>query len=767
MPAADHVAELIAALRKGGPESIARLVRRVPAFADAIDGRGRYALVVHWGVAHPGPQRISDLSGLADYLARPTPTGLRIMHATRNEHQLLVLAALDGGRLDRAKTRAALGLRGDRAGQQRLERAATGLSELLLSDPGASWVALLPRVAEQIHLPGVTVRVGTDQVTRDSIAAILRTIGVTAAGTRKFELVDAWEAALRHPDTLQRIAAALDPRSRSLLTSLAERGVVSVAAAGIDYYHRKVGRTPLHDLVDHGLVGVNEHDQRCWVWLDAVIGLHGGSLFQDWSEPAPRPQPLAAPAVASLPPATGALDAVVDTFASTPVNALKTGGLGVQTVRTIAKAQRRTTVEVGLLSALAIELGLLGMVVLSSRGRGRNTVVERGWQPDAAQIAAWRGLPAPVRAARVVQQWLDSDRLPLTGGPIERYESTSQNAAFSVARHALIRVLLEQRQGAGLDLPELVALAAFRHHFWFDADIVSQIVGEARVLGLVPADGPIGLTTTARLLLTDQVALADSLLAGATIFTVQADHTVIAPPGLSPDVEATLARFAALESDAGARIYRITDASVAAALDTGLDAGAILAFLAAHSAVGVTPNVERTVHDAADRHGQLRIGSATTWIACDDPVQLAHAVAVKAAKLTTLTPTAAVSPLPEAKVLAALRSKGVMPARTETATAEPPVRVRQRHDGHVLEPRAQLVHDLADIDEVAKRLFDAPPPPLELVGDRRRPDDIHRLRAQLDAQRRARRRELYGDSFSIYDISDDFDEDDFEEDELE
>src|SRR5205823_7031846 len=132
------------------------------------------------------------------------------------------------------------------------------------------------------------------------------------------------------------------------------------------------------------------------------------------------------------------------------------------------------------------------------------------------------------------------------------------------------------------------------------------------------------------------------------------------------ELAAELERFAAPESDAGARILRITDESVAGALDAGLPGNEIVAFLLKYSTVGVPPNVERTITDAVARHGRLRSGAAATWLQSDDAALIARAVAVKPAQLTVLTPHVAVSPLPEVKVLDALAAKQVA-VRSEAA----------------------------------------------------------------------------------------------------
>jgi len=56
------------------------------------------------------------------------------------------------------------------------------------------------------------------------------------------------------------------------------------------------------------------------------------------------------------------------------------------------------------------------------------------------------------------------------------------------------------------------------------------------------------------------------------------------------------------------------------------------------------------------------VRSAATIVTADDVIGLAAAVSVKAARLTLLAPTVAVSDLAPAKVTAALRAKGLAPS---------------------------------------------------------------------------------------------------------
>jgi hypothetical protein len=166
-----------------------------------------------------------------------------------------------------------------------------------------------------------------------------------------------------------------------------------------------------------------------------------------------------------------------------------------------------------------------------------------------------------------------------------------------------------------------------------------------------------------------------------------------------------LERIAHLESDAGARIYRITPEDTVRALDGGWTLDRVIAFLADHSTVAIPQNVERTIRDAAERHGRLQVGAAATWVASDDPTLLVRALGVKAARLEGITPTLAVSSLPSEKVLESLRAKGLAPAERVNARPQTPSPTipssRPRHDGGAR--LALLAPD--EIEALARRLY--------------------------------------------------------------
>ena len=112
-------------------------------------------------------------------------------------------------------------------------------------------------------------------------------------------------------------------------------------------------------------------------------------------------------------------------------------------------------------------------------------------------------------------------------------------------------------------------------------------------------------------------------------------------------------------------VYRISEQSIRHALDIGKTRDWMHALFANHSKTPVPQGLTYLIDDVARRHGQLRIGMATSFVRCEDPALLAQAVAATddSLQLRALAPTVAVSPAPIAEVLARIAGRGLRPGR--------------------------------------------------------------------------------------------------------
>jgi hypothetical protein len=144
---------------------------------------------------------------------------------------------------------------------------------------------------------------------------------------------------------------------------------------------------------------------------------------------------------------------------------------------------------------------------------------------------------------------------------------------------------------------------------------------------------------------------------------LQADLTAVAPGPLVRAVQDDLSAMADVESHGGAGVYRFSEASVRRAFDLGRTAEQLHQWLVEHSRTPVPQPLTYLIDDVARRHGVLRLGTASTYLRCDDEDVLTHLLSsnLPGIKFRRLAPTVVVSPSPPDMVLARLRDAGLAP----------------------------------------------------------------------------------------------------------
>jgi hypothetical protein len=639
------------------PVQLAGFLESVPGLAASAQGRG--PLRVTW-LLHDRPQPPS-FAVLARMLAAPLGVRLTLLGLDVFTRRLADLAAWHDGTLTRDL---ALTETGGAHGAE-LDRAAATLRDRLLAEEDG-WLVLRRPVLAALSPPGQRVRDWLRHLDAASLGIIATNLGAVDLPSRHGKRIDLIEAMLRRRDVLDAVVARMPKDSARILDLLLVRGSVRIRDLGIDYAPPRTypgsRSAPLEWLRNHALVDVDYGAQVCHAFLDVVFARNGGRLFTTWQPQPPGPGRAALSDVGlRVPPVLEQLAALLELWGADPAEALTAGGLGVRPVRSAAKQLGLPAGTVGLLATLAVRLGLLGQLHVGTRGRGRSSTPILRWSTTDL-VERWADEPATLRWAHLVQAWLDDPRLDEGEGLPERVtEELGQplDVVEGLARTAFLDLLAEQPADRGIAVDALIELASWRLPGLLDHGRVSGLVAAARVLGLVPADGPVGLTGVARALRQGLAALDDALPEGRRELVVQADLTVITPPDADADLTAELARYADLESDAGARVWRLSETRIARALDAGGDAEGIVAFLRAHATAELPQNVTYLLADAARRHGRVRGGSAGSYLRSDDPALLSAAVAARAAKLRLLAPSVAVSPLPRAKLLAALRDRGI------------------------------------------------------------------------------------------------------------
>ena len=373
-------------------------------------------------------------------------------------------------------------------------------------------------------------------------------------------------------------------------------------------------------------------------------------------------------------------ETVLERLSMAPVPELRSGGIGVREAKRLTKATGIGEQRLGLILELGAAAGLIASGVPAESTPGDTMSY---WAPT---VAADRFMEAPA-ASRWLQlsvTWLElpsrpglvGDRGP-DGKPYAALSDSLYSTAAPLDRRLLLKLLAELPAGSGVDAAHASAALIWRRPRWaarLQPGPLGHLLDEAHAVGLTGRDA---LSAPARALLEngEEAALAAmgrALPEPIDHFLVQADLTVVVPGPLQRELADELDAVATVESAGAAMVYRVSEPSVRHALDTGRTAEGLQRFFEKHSRTPIPQGLSYLINDVARRHGQLRVGMASSFIRCDDPALLSHAVS--APKMTDLqvrllAPTVAVSQAPIADVLAALRQGGFAPAAEDPSGA--------------------------------------------------------------------------------------------------
>ncbi len=378
------------------------------------------------------------------------------------------------------------------------------------------------------------------------------------------------------------------------------------------------------------------------------------------------------------------LTETLDSLGRSPALVLRAGGLGVREMRRLAKATGIDTARQGFI----VELLSGARLIDNAFPDPPIASGEAAWTPTVT-ADQWLHQPPERRWYTIADAWLTLPRRPwqigedsAEGSPIPALAGDLYDVAAPAERRMLLSALAAGSPGVSVDGDSLARLIGWRHPRWqrrMSRRLIDATLGEAQSLGLV-AHG--ALTASGRAIIAESdtensdpektvtTLMARALPAPIDFFLTQADLTVTAPGPLTPELSAELALVADLESGGAASVYRVTDASVRRALDTGRTGTELTGFFAAHSKTPVPQALQYLIDDVARRHGQLRVGVASSFVRCEDPTTLAAVLASGVSEklaLRALAPTVAISQASLKTVLAELRAAGFAPAGEDSA----------------------------------------------------------------------------------------------------
>jgi len=543
-----------------------------------------------------------------------------------------------------------------------------------------SFPAGLGREAMELLLPATSA----------TLAPLLESLGLPAerqpgAARRIAEL-------LGDPDRLAELLARIGPAERAVLDQLAAGPPLGSVRDAFRPVSAHTADTPVRRLLAIGLLVAVDVDT---VELPREVGLalRGEEpLGVVLAEPPPLPARRVAVADRVGAGAAGELlrlvEALLELAGLAPVAELRTGGVGVRELRRIARELDVAEPAVALLLEVARAAGLLDLAGLG----------EPEWLPTPA-YDTWSESSADARWVALAGAWLGMGRAPALAGrrderdrvlaPLSAELERPAAPALRARVLALLAELPAGHAGAADDMVARLAWEAPRSGGRLRDDLARAVLAEAELLGIT---GGGALASYARPLLADPdsgaaaaAALRGLLPEPLDHVLVQADLTVVAPGPLQPALAREMSLVADVESSGGATVYRITEATLRRALDAGRSAADLHELLRSRSRTPVPQALSYLIDDVARRHGALRVGTATSYLRCDDEALLSEILSARrvgALSLRRLAPTVLTSPAPVPHLLEVLRGAGYLPVAESAEGAVVLMRPDSRRAAH-------------------------------------------------------------------------------------
>lgn len=402
-----------------------------------------------------------------------------------------------------------------------------------------------------------------------------------------------------------------------------------------------------------------------------------------------------------------------------PVALNKDGTVGVRVLNALGKQLECDPATTALLVTIGESAGLIG----------------RGNANDADVLAAthdalsWLDAGLSDQWAILLAGWAASPWRIDTG-----HKLLSSDMHVPEIRHARLTIVRHGGNEQQLLFQAPLAAAGMR------PALINAVVWEAQQVGALapaPDSGRLALSSPLRALLDhDDISAATKALVPQEVdyLIAQADMTILAPGPLTSDAGRFLERIAHVESAGLASVWRVTEASIRKAYDSGLTAAEIHQWLAQH-VIGDTPQAMTFLIDDVSRtHGSIRAGQALSYVRSDDPVMLS--TAAQRVNLRVLAPTVAVSDQPLHKLMAQLRDAGLQPS----AEDEHGVELQLGHEPTLVRATPSALPQKTRVDEEQiDRIIDALRSPAQSGGSSDAADSTSTNLELLRAAARSRR----------------------------
>lgn len=508
------------------------------------------------------------------------------------------------------------------------------------------------------------------------LEAVATDLGLTPTGDHaaNAELV---AAHLADPSTLAALLDSLGDDTLPAVQALAAGPPTGRVENALREITLGTAHTPIARLLATGvLVPIDDTT----VTLPREIALHvrGGVVHTDLrpTPPLPTTTPRDATTVdrtagAAAFDLTRKVETLLDAWDADPPTVLRTGGLGVRDLRKLPALLDTDDAGAAVIAELAFAAGL----VAPSDG------IDEVWLPTPVSDV-WRRDDAATRWAVLTRTWLGTSRTAGLVGtrddrdrPVPPLGRDLDRPLSPEIRRLVLDELAALPPGEAPDTDSMLAAVRWRRPRRggrLRDDVVRWTLREAEAIGVT---GMGALASFVRPLLEGRTEEKAVLAAAQAVqgmlpeplghVLLQADLTAVAPGPLRSDLARELGLLSEVESRGGASVHRFTADSLRRAFDAGRSAADVHDFLATVSRTPVPQPLTYLVDDVSRRHGLLRVGTASSFVRCDDQAVLAEILADARAGslgLRRLAPSVLASTLDASTLLDRLRLLGFAPA---------------------------------------------------------------------------------------------------------
>lgn len=250
------------------------------------------------------------------------------------------------------------------------------------------------------------------------------------------------------------------------------------------------------------------------------------------------------------------------------------------------------------------------------------------------QAETWLAQPEQVRGTHALDAWI-AMRGYAESSPSDPAEAEYLPVGLSVQRSRAAQRLEELTGGQAYRVGEFQAQLSWATPFSFqqrDAArdytmVVGRLLRSLYWLGLVALDHPeqpqhFQLTPLGMHVLQPEAPGTAPLVPEEPRFFLQPNAEVFAPPNLAPRTLFHLRRITGEKKGGPLGVYPLTQESLRRALDAGIEASTVIAFLERFSRTGLPANVRTMVETAGRQHGRIRLVPAEYVLVTDDPALL-------------------------------------------------------------------------------------------------------------------------------------------------